>query len=127
MPRDRWSRPVVEAAEEVHRALGTGLPAAVYKAALAEEMRGRGIPFERDKTVPIRYRGLVLVTGIELDLLVGSELIVEALSVDCLTDWHRARLQTHLRFSRYPRGMLINFNVTDLRRGVHRMQRRPDR
>ena len=127
MPRDRWLLPVVEAAEEVHRALGTGLPAAVYKAALAEEMRGRGIPFERDKMVPIRYRGLVLVTGIELDLLVGSELIVEALSVDRLTDWHRARLQTHLRFSRYPRGMLINFNVTDLRRGVHRMQRRPDR
>jgi len=127
LPRDRWLLPVVEAAEEVHRALGTGLPAAVYKAALAEEMRGRGIPFERDKMVPIRYRGLVLVTGIELDLLVGSELIVEALSVDRLTDWHRARLQTHLRFSRYPRGMLINFNVTDLRRGVHRMQRRPDR
>lgn len=126
MPRDRWSRPVVEAAEEVHRALGTALPAAVYKAALAEEMRGRGIPFERDKTVPIRYRGLVLVTGIELDLLVGSELIVEALSVDRLTDWHRARLQTHLRFSRCPRGMLINFNATDLRRGVHRMARRPD-
>ena len=127
MPRDRWSRPVISAATEVHRALGPGLPARVYKSALAEELRARTIPFEQDKTVPIRYRGLVLVTGIELDLLVAGELIVEALSVNRVTDWHRARLHTHLKFSGCRRGLLINFDVSDLRRGIRRMTLPPDR
>ena len=88
---------------------------------LAEEMRNASIPFEQDKTVPIRYRGLVLVTGLQIDLLVAGELIVEALSVDAVTDWHRARLLTHLRFSGCPRGLLINFNVADLRRGIQKI------
>jgi GxxExxY protein len=121
MHRDRWTRPVIAAATEVHGALGPGLLESVYRLALVEELRDRGIPFEQDKTVPIRYRGLVLVTGIELDLLVGGMLIVDALSVNRVTDWHRARLLTHLKFSGCRHGLLINFNVTALRRGIRRM------
>src|SRR5438128_1420877 len=118
MQRDRWSRRVIAAAAQVHRTLGPGLLEPVYRMALAAELRSRSIPFEENKTVPIRYRGLVLVTGLQLGLVVGGELIVEALSVDEITDWHRARLLTHLRFSRCARGVLINFNVESLRRGV---------
>jgi GxxExxY protein len=121
MHRDRWLRPVLAAATEVHRVLGPGLLDSVYRLALAEEMRNRGVPFEQDKTVPIRYRGLVLVTGLQIDLLVAGELIVEALSVDAITDWHRARLLTHLRFSGCRRGLLINFNVADLPRGTEKI------
>jgi len=121
MHRDRWSRPVVAAASEVHRVLGPGLLDSVYRLALAEEMRNASIPFEQDKTVPIRYRGLVLVTGLQIDLLIAGELIVEALSVDAITDWHRARLLTHLRFSGCRRGLLINFNVADRRRGIQKI------
>ncbi|HTO95888.1 MAG TPA: GxxExxY protein [Myxococcales bacterium] len=121
MRRDRWSRRVVSAAVEVHRALGPGLPGPVYRVALAEELRRRGIPFEEGKTVPIRYRGLVLVTGLELDLVVGEELIVETLSVERITDWHCARLLTHLRLSGCRWGVLINFDAPDLERGVRRM------
>ena len=80
----------------------------------------RGIPFEQDKTVPIRYRGLVLVTGLEIELLVG-ELIVDTLSTDRITEWHRARLLTHLKFSGCRSGLLINFNVAHLSRGIRRM------
>jgi GxxExxY protein len=121
MHRDRWSRPVVEAAEEVHRVLGPGLLETVYKLALAEELRSRSIPFERDRTVPIRYRDLVLVTGLQLDLVIGGELIVEAISVERITEWHRAQVLTHLRLSGCPRGLLINFNVPVLKRGIRRL------
>ena len=117
---DRWSRPVIEAASEVHRALGPGLLDTVYKLALAEELRTRSVPFARNRTVPIRYRGLVLATGLQLDLVIGGELIVDVRSVDRMTEWHRAQLLTHLRFSGCPRGLLINFNVAVLRRGVWR-------
>lgn len=123
---DRWSRRVIDAAEAVHRTLGPGLPDTVYKLALAEELRRRRIPFARNRTVPIRYRGLVLRTGLQLDLVVGGELIVDVHSVETITDWHRAQLLTHLRFSGHPGGLLINFNVAVLRRGVWRpASRRP--
>lgn len=125
MHRDLWSRPVIAAATEVHRILGPGLPEAVYRVALAEELRRRSIPFERDKTVPIRYRDLVLVTGLHLDLVVGGELIVDAISVDRITEWHRARLVTHVKLSGCPLGLLINFNVPVLKRGVRRLKPPP--
>lgn len=124
MHRDRWTRPVIAAATDVHRALGPGLLESVYRLALVEELRNRGIPFEQHKMVPIRYRGLVLVTGLEIELLVGGELIVEVLSADRITDWHRARLQTHLKFSGCRSGLLINFNVAQLPRGIRRMSLR---
>jgi len=121
MERDRWSRPVIEAAAEVHRILGPGLPESVYKLALPEELRRRKIPFEQDKTVPIRYRDLVLVTGLQLELVVGGELIVEVVSIERVTEWRRAQLHTHVRLSGCPAGLLINFNVKVLARGVRRV------
>ena len=124
MHRDRWTRPVIAAAKEVHGALGPALLESVYRLALVEELRDRGIPFEQDKTVPIRYRGLVLVTGLEIGLLVGGTLIVETLSTDRITDWHRARLLTHLKFSGCRSGLLINFNVAHLSRGIRKMSLR---
>jgi GxxExxY protein len=117
---DGWTRPVVEAAAEVHRALGPGLPDTVYKLALAEELRSRRVPFARNRTVPIRYRGLVLATGLQLDLVVGGTLIVDVRSVERLSDWHRAQLLTHMRFSGCADGLLLNFNVAVLRRGIWR-------
>jgi len=121
MERDRWSRPVIEAATEVHRVLGRGLVDTVYRLALAEELRRRSIPFEQDKTVPIRYRDLILVTGLQLELVVGSELIVEVASVERLTEWRRAQLRTHVRLSGCAAGLLINFNVPVLKRGLRRI------
>ncbi len=117
---ERWTRPVIEAAGEVHRALGPGLPDTVYKLALAEELRSRRVPFARNRTVPIRYRDLVLATGLQLDLVVGGTLLVDVHSVERLTDWHRAQLLTHMRFSGCARGLLLNFNVAAMRRGIWR-------
>src|SRR3954470_15058502 len=125
MQRDRWSRRVIAAAAQVHRTLGPGLLEAVYRIALAAELYTRGIPFEENKTVPIRYRDLVLVTGLHLDLVVGGELIVDAISVGRITEWHRARLTTHVRLSGCPLGLLINFNVPVLERGVRRLKPPP--
>jgi GxxExxY protein len=121
MRRDRWTQRVIEAAAEVHHSLGPGLAEPAYRLALAAELRRRKVPFEENTTVPIRYRDLVLVTGLQLDLVVGGELIVEVLSTDAITDWHRARVLTHLALSQCPRGLLINFNVREIRRGIRRI------
>ena len=124
---DAWSGRVIGAAIEVHRALGPGLLESVYQLALEAELRMREVPFERQKPVPIRYRGLVLDAGLRLDFVVAGELIVELKSVSQLIDIHEAQLLTYLKMTGCAVGLLINFNVPVLRRGIRRLVHRvPD-
>ena len=118
---DAWSGSVIGAAIEVHRALGPGLLESVYQLAMEAELRARKVPFERQKPVPIRYRGLVLDGGLRLDFVVAGELIVEIKSVSQLIDIHEAQLLTYLKMTGCPVGLLVNFNVGVLRRGIRRL------
>ena len=118
---EQISERVISAAIEVHRTLGPGLLESVYELALAEEFHARGIPFERQTIIPIRYRDLVLDMGLRLDFLVGGELVVELKSVERLIDVHRAQLLTYLRLSGCKVGLLINFNVPVLKDGLRRI------
>ena len=118
---EQISERVISAAIEVHRTLGPGLLESVYELALAEEFHARGIPFERQTIIPIRYRDLVLDMGLRLDFLVGGELVVELKSVERLIDGHRAQLLTYLRLSGCKVGLLINFNVPVLKDGLRRI------
>jgi GxxExxY protein len=118
---DLWSERVIGAAIAVHRTLGPGLLESVYEVCLAQELSEQRIPFETQKAIPIRYRGLVLDAGIRLDLLVAGELVVELKSVDRLLDVHSAQLLTYLKLGNYPLGLLINFNVPLLKNGIRRI------
>ncbi len=117
---DRWSQPVIGAAIEVHRTLGPGLLESVYEVALCEELRSRTVPFERQKSVAIRYRGIILDVGLRLDLLIGDELVVELKSVERIHELHEAQLLTYMRLAHKPVGLLINFDVPILKRGIRR-------
>ncbi len=117
---DTWSERAIGAAIAVHRQLGPGLLEQVYQVCLSEELRRQGIPFEEQKNVPIRYRGLILDPGMRLDFLIGGELVVELKSVERLTDLHQAQLISYLKMGGYPVGLLINFNVPVLKNGIRR-------
>ena len=93
----------------------------MYELALDAEFRARGIPFERQKPVPIRYRELILDAGLRLDFVVGDELIVELKSVAHILDVHEAQLLTYLKLTGKPVGLLLNFNVAALKRGICRV------
>ena len=67
----------IGAAIEVHRILGPGLLESVYKEALCHEFHARGISFQRQKAVPIDYKGTKLATDLRLDLLVEGKVIVD--------------------------------------------------
>ena len=123
MEKDRWSAPVIGAAVEVHKVLGRGLLESVYRVALGEELRARNMPFEREMAVPIRYRDLVLNAGLQLDFVVGGELAVKVKSVPRLSEAHEAHLFTCLKLGGYEAGLLINFDVPNVRRGVRRLSR----
>ncbi len=70
---DGLTRQIIGAAIEVHKALGPGLLEAVYEACLAHELALRGLNVERQKALPIQYRGIELECGYRLDLVVCQE------------------------------------------------------
>ena len=111
---------VIGAAIEVHRHLGPGLLESIYEEALAEELGRRSIPFERQVSIPIWYKGIRLKGRHRLDFLVGSQLILEIKSVEALLDVHKAQLLSQLRLTHLESGLLINFNVVKLHLGIRR-------
>ena len=111
---------IIGAAIEVHRALGPGLLEAVYEECLAAELSLRGIPFERQRSVAIHYKGKQLDAALRIDLLVNERVVVELKSVDQLLPVHEAQLLTYLRLTSSRVGLLINFNVETLKDGLCR-------
>jgi GxxExxY protein len=114
------TRDVIGAAIEVHRHLGPGLLESSYRECLCRELLLRGIPFEREKPLPLEYKGIHLGCGYRLDLLVKDCVVVEVKSVEALAPIHDAQLITYLRIGGWRVGLLINFNVAVLKSGIRR-------
>lgn len=111
---------IIGAAIEVHRALGPGLLESAYEECLCEELKLRGIPFERQKPLPVTYKGRQLDCGYRLDLVVDNAVVVELKAIETFVLIHDAQLLTYLRLGGWKVGLLINFNVPILRDGLRR-------
>ena len=92
----------------------------VYELCLCHELRLRGIRFERQLDVPTEYKGVKLDCGYRLDILVEGKVIVEVKSVEALLPIHEAQLLTYLRLAGKRVGLVINFNVPVLKKGIIR-------
>jgi GxxExxY protein len=111
----------VDAAFQVHRALGPGLLESAYEACLAHELAIRRIPVLRQQFLPVEYKGERVEAGYRVDLLVDEALIIEVKSVDCLAPIHTAQVLTYLRLSGLRLGFLINFNSVRFKEGIKRI------
>jgi len=112
---------IVDAAMEVHREFGPGLLERVYEAALAQELRTRGISSVRQMPLPVVYKGCVLDDeGYRIDLLVEDCIVVELKTVAALLPIHEAQLSTYLRLAGKNLGLLINFHTILLKDGIKR-------
>jgi GxxExxY protein len=111
---------VIGAAIEVHRQLGPGLLESSYRECLCRELLLRRIPFEREKPLPLEYKGIHLGCGYRLDLLVYEAVVVEIKAIEALAPIHEAQLLTYLRIGGWRLGLLINFNVAVLKNGIRR-------
>ena len=114
------SEAVIGAAIEVHRHLGPGFLESIYERALAIELTERGIPHLFQVACPVSYKNRP-AGDLRLDLLVDRQLVVELKSVEMLTSIHQAQLLSYLRATNLSLGLLINFNVTQLVRGIKRV------
>ena len=119
--RDPRTSPIIGAAIEVHRALGPELLESAYQECLCHELRLRGLDFKRQVALPVQYIGVKLDCGYKLDLVAQDAVIVELKAVDRRLLIHEAQLLTYLRLTGKQVGLLINFNVPVLVRGIVRM------
>lgn len=117
------SEAIIGAAIAVHRELGPGLLEAAYEACLEYDLLDRGFQVERQKELPVVYRGIEVDCGFRLDLLVNGMVIVELKSVERLDPIHEAQVLTYLKLTRLHLGLLMNFNVTRLMDGFKRLVR----
>jgi GxxExxY protein len=120
-----FSHEIIGAAVEVQRVLGTGLAQEVYAAALEIELAEREIGFVRDVPMSATYRGRPLGEVCRADFVVEQSVVVDVRAVDALNDLHRARTQAAVRLSGLKLGLLINFNVFPVVKGVHRIGVKP--
>ena len=111
---------VIGAAIEVHRSLGPGLLESAHHECLCKELLLRGIPFERERPLPLEYKGTRLECGYRVDLLVAGSVVVEIKSIEAIAPIHEAQLLTYLRLGGWQVGLLINFNVVVLKNGICR-------
>jgi GxxExxY protein len=122
-PTNPVSEQVIGAAIEVHRHLGPGLLESSYHACLCRELEVRAIGYRSKVALPLEYKGIQIANGYVIDLLIRESLIVEVKSVANLLPIHTAQLMTYLRLTRLSAGLLINFNVPTLPRGIRRILR----
>lgn len=116
------SRIVLLSAIEVHRALGgPGLLESVYEEALAWELRDRGLAVERQKCVPITYKGRVLGTPLRLDILLNDLVVVECKATSDYNRIFEAQTLTYLRLMGLKLGLVINFGERLVKNGFHRV------
>ena len=120
MEFDELSSKVLRYALEVHRELGPGLLESAYENCLAYELNKAKIPFKYQALLPVRYKEISLDCGYRMDLLVDDRLIVELKSVDQLLRIHEAQILTYMKLAGIKVGMLINFNVEVLKKGIKR-------
>ena len=121
MHENEISEKIIGCAIAVHRALGPGLLESAYEECLAEEMRFQGINFERQKPVPLIYRSIKLEVGYRLDFLVENKVIVELKAQDVVPPIAKSQLLSYLRLLDKRLGLLINFHVEILIKGVERV------
>lgn len=112
---------VIGCAYKVHTTLAPGLLESTYQTCLEFELLNEGLKVEREKALPVVYKGVKLEAGYRIDLLIEDKLIIEIKSVDAVIPIHEAQVMTYLKLSGKKLALLLNFNVTDMKKGINRI------
>jgi len=112
---------VIECIYKVHSTLGPGLLESSYEVCLAYELLKVDLFVERQKALPVIYNEIKMEAGYRIDLLVNKCILLELKSVDTIAPIHKAQVMTYLKLSGHKLGLLINFNVVDMKQGITRI------
>ncbi len=121
MAINELTQTIIGAAIEVHKALGPGLLESAYEECLSHELSLAKVFHERQVPLPITYKSHSLDCGYRLDFVVENTVVLELKAVDVVQRIHEAQLLTYLKLGGWPIGLLINFNVPLLTKGIKRI------
>jgi GxxExxY protein len=112
---------ILDVCFDMHRIYGPGLLESVYEEIFAFELQELGIPFQRQKAIPLVHKTKRLDLGFRADMIVQDKVLVEFKSVECLNPVHAKQVLTYLKLTRLKLGLLINFNENLLKDGIRRI------
>ena len=121
MDINELSSKIIGGAIEVHKALGPGLLESAYEECICHELNLQGFSLERQKPLPVIYKGIILDCGYRLDIVVEKMIILELKSCEKIEPIHKAQLLTYLKLAGLNLGLLLNFNVPVMRDGIVRI------
>ena len=112
---------VIGACMNVHRALGPGLTQDAYEECLAIELRELEFDFKRQVPLEFDYHGRRVQTAARLDFVVGGVLLLLVRSQGDISRLQQQELESKVRLGRFTTGLIVNFNVGTLRKGIHQI------
>lgn len=118
---DQITENIVDACIQIHRDLGPGLFESVYEVLLADELERRGYKIERQKELPLMYRGRILEHAFRIDILVDRRVVIEVKATEKSARIHARQLLTYLRIMRLPVGLVANFGLDRMIDGINRI------
>jgi GxxExxY protein len=104
----------------VHRELGPGMLESTYRTCLVHALRAAGMTVIQEVPISIEFEGLLVESAYRADLIVENAVLIEVKSMEALLPVHQAQVLTYLKFLKVRVGLLLNFNVTSLRKGIRR-------
>ena len=117
---EELTKNIIGAAIEVHQHLGPGLLESAYEECLCREFQQRGLKFKRQVELPVVYKDVALNCGYRMDLVVEDRVVIELKCVDAIVGVHHAQLLTYLKLSGKRVGLILNFHVSVMTRGIVR-------
>lgn len=111
----------VDCGFHLHRDIGPGLLESVYETLLFESLKEKGLSVERQKIIPITFKGRVLEEAFRADLVVENQILIELKSTERYAPVHAKQVITYLRLMDLPLGFLMNFGAATFKDGVKRL------
>ncbi len=105
---------IIGAALEVHKTIGCGFTEPIYQDAFEIELQERGIPYQREKFLPVLYKGKPLTKYFRADFVCYDKIIVELKAVSDFSEEHYLQVYNYLKASGYKLGLLVNFGKKSL-------------
>jgi GxxExxY protein len=105
---------VIGCAIEVHKELGPGLIESAYERCMLHELDLRGLSTKHQLSIPVNYKNIELDASLRLDILVEDALVVELKACEMTLPVHEAMLLTYMKLLEKPKGLLLNFNCTNI-------------
>ena len=112
---EKETEKILKACFEVHNELGNGFLEAVYQEALEKEFIIKKIPYEREKLLPILYKGEILSKEYYADFVCYDKIIVELKAVTALVKAHKAQVINYLKAADKEIGLLVNLGCNSLK------------